>query len=151
MSSERIDPMSRPSAPRPVVDAEADTGPTWRKWLRAVWNAIVGAIGLVLGLVPHILHHVTVLAGTALVAGSGGTALFGVLGLLASIPLLLRLRRRFGTWRAPAIGLLIFAAMFSVSTFVIGPAISGAGGAGSGPVPNVEHTVHHDDPTPTAT
>ena len=151
MTSERIDPTTRPSANLPVADADVEAGPTWRDRLRAVWNAIVGAIGLVVGLVPHILHHVTLLAGTALVAGSGGTALFGVLGLLASIPLLLRLRRRFGTWRAPAIGLLIFAAMFSVSTFVIGPAISGAGGADSGPVPNVEHTVHHDDPTPTAT
>lgn len=151
MTSEHIDPITRPSATRPVVDADVNAAPTWRNRLRAVWNAIVGAIGLVLGLVPHILHHVTLLAGTALVAGSGGTALFGVLGLLASIPLLLRLRRRFGTWRAPAIGLLIFAAMFSVSTFVIGPAISGAGGADSGSVPNVEHTVHHDGPTPTAT
>jgi len=151
MNNERIDPMSRPSATRPVVDADVNEVPTWRNRLRAVWNAIVGAIGLVLGLVPHILHHVTLLAGTALVAGSGGTALFGVLGLLASIPMLLRLRRRFGTWRAPAVGLLIFAAMFSLSTFVIGPAISGSGGADSGQVPNVEHTVHHDDPTPTAT
>ncbi|MEO6142531.1 MAG: hypothetical protein ABIP19_00975 [Dermatophilaceae bacterium] len=147
-------PLTLSSSTRPVIDADVDAGPTWRGRLRAVWNAIVGGIGLVVGLVPHLLHHVTLLAGTALVAGSGGTALFGVLGLLASIPLLLRLYRRFGTWRAPAIGLMIFAAMFSVSTFVVGPAISGAGGAGSGsgPVPSVDHTVHHDgDPTPTAT
>lgn len=102
-------------------------------------------IGLVMGIVPHVLHHVGLLAGTALVAGSGGTALFGVLGLLASIPLLLRLRRRFNTWRAPAIGLLIFAAMFSVSTFVIGPAISGSGGANPAPAPapGVNHQGHH--------
>lgn len=149
MSSDLSDPLTRPLAT--LADGEVDAGPTWRNRLRAVWNGIVGAIGLVLGLVPHILHHVTLLAGTALVAGSGGTALFGVIGLLASVPMLLRLRRRFGTWRAPAIGLLIFAAMFSVSTFVIGPAISGAGGADSGSVPNVEHTVHHDDPSPAAT
>ena len=149
MTSDHIDP--RPAATLEVVDADLDAGPTWRHRLRAVWNAIVGAIGLVVGLVPHILHHVTLLAGTALVAGSGGTALFGVLGLLASIPLLLRLRRRFGTWRAPAIGLLIFAAMFSLSTFVIGPAISGASGAGGavpGPVPSLDE--HHTGSTPTA-
>lgn len=156
MTSDHHEPLTLPSSTRPVIDADVDAGPTWRDRLRAVWNAIVGGIGLVVGLVPHLLHHVTLLAGTALVAGSGGTAIFGVLGLLASIPLLLRLRRRFGTWRAPAIGLLIFAAMFSLSTFVVGPAISGAGGADgggaeSGPIPSVEHTVHHGDPTPTAT
>ena len=82
----------------------------------------------------------------ALVAGSGGTALFGALGFVASVPFLLRLRRRFGTWRAPAIGLFIFVAMFSLSTFVIGPAISGAGGGSDiqpGPAPSVDHDGHH--------
>lgn len=48
-----------------------------------------------------------------------------------------------GTWRAPAVGLLIFAAMFSRSPFVIGPAISGAGDAKPGPVPSVDHATHH--------
>ena len=83
-------------------------------------------------------HH----SSTALVAGSGGTALFGVLGLLASIPLFLRLYRRFGTWRAPAIGLLIFAVMFSLSAFVIGPKISGESVAKPSPVPGVTHDMH---------
>ena len=127
-------------------DQTLDAEPSWRDRLRSLWSALVGGIGLLVGLLPHVLHHVTLLAGTALVAGSGGTALFGALGLLASVPLLLRLRRRFGTWRAPAIGLLIFAAMFSLSTFVIGPAISGAsdgGGSTPGPVPSVDHTGHH--------
>ena len=96
------------------------------------------------GLLPHVLHHVGILAGTALVAGSGGTALFGALGLLGSIPLLLRPYRRFGTWAAPAIGLLIISAMFALSAFVIGPAISGTGGDLSpGPVPGVDHTTDH--------
>lgn len=152
MTGNQIDPMTKPSVN--LADVDADAGPTWRGRLRAARSALVGAIGLVVGLLPHLLHHVTLLAGTALVAGSGGTALFGVLGLLASIPLLLRLYRRFGTWRAPAIGLLIFAAMFSLSTFVVGPAISGSGGGGGaepGPVPSVEHTVHHGEPTPTPT
>ena len=119
-----------------------DATPTWRERLRSLWNAVAGGIGLVMGLLPHVLHHVGLLAGTALVAGSGGTALFGVLGLLASIPLFLRLYRRFGTWRAPAIGLLIFAVMFSLSAFVIGPKISGESVAKPSPVPGVTHDMH---------
>ena len=116
-------------------------GLTLKERLRALWQAVVGGLGLVMGLLPHILHHISFLAGTALVAGSGGTALFGALGFLFSIPMLLRLRRRFDTWRAPAIGLLIFAVMFALSAFVIGPAISGAGAADSTPV--TDHTSHH--------
>ena len=119
--------------------------------LRAWWNAVVGVIGAVVGLAPHVLHHIGLLAGTALVTGSGGTALFGVLGLVASVPFLLRLRRRFGTWWAPAIGLAVFAVMFSLSAFVIGPAISGSGDAGAPggppgggqPSPSADHTGHH--------
>jgi len=148
-----ISDLSRP-APRTSVssaDHDAVSFSGLRHRLRALWNALVGGIGLLVGLVPHVLHHVTILAGTALVAGSGGTALFGVLGFAASIPFLLRLRRRFGTWRAPAVGLVIFAAMFSLSTFVIGPAISGAGatgGAEPGPATSVD--PHHADSTPIA-
>jgi hypothetical protein len=101
--------------------------PTRRDRLRALWDSRVGGIGLAMGLLPHVMHHVGFLVGTALIAGAGGTTLFGVLGFLVSIPMLLRLRRRFGTWKAPAIGLLIFIAMFSFSTFVIGPTMRGSG------------------------
>ena len=104
---------------------------------------MTGLVGGVVGLAPHVLHHVGLLAGTALVAGSGGTALFGVLGLVASVPLLLRLHRRFGTWRAPALGLGAFAAMFAISTFLVGPAISGQSDRPSPPVPAGDHDVHH--------
>ena len=96
-----------------------------------LWNAIVGAIGILVGFAPHVAHHAGLLVGTALIAGAGGTVVFGALGLLASLPLLLRLRRRFGTWWAPAAGLLIFAAMFSLSAFLLGPMLGG-GGAPSG-------------------
>lgn len=117
---------------------------TVRGRLQALWHTVVGAVGLIMGLLPHVLHHIGLLAGTALVAGSGGTALFGALGLLASIPMLVRLYRRFGSWVAPALGLLVFAAMFSLSAFVIGPAISGTGAdVTPGPVPTVEHTGEH--------
>jgi hypothetical protein len=108
--------------------------------VRTALGGVSAALGGLLGLAPHLLHHIGLLAGTALVAGSGGTALFAALGLAASVPLLLRLHRRFGTWRAPAIGLGVFAAMFVLSAFVIGPAISGTG---SSPVPAVDHNSHH--------
>lgn len=90
-----------------------------------LWAAVVAAWGVVVGLLPHVLHHVGPLAGAALLAGAAGTALFAAIGFVAAIPFLLRLRRRFATWRAPALALAIFAAMFSLSSFVIGPAISG--------------------------
>lgn len=119
-------------------------GRTFRGRLHALWHTLVGAVGLIMGLLPHLLHHIGFLAGTALVAGSGGTALFGVLGFLASIPMLFRLYRRFGSWIAPALGLLVFGAMFSLSAFVIGPAVSGRGGdVVPGPVPSVDHTGNH--------
>jgi len=119
-------------------------GAAWRR-PRTVWNALTGLVGGVLGLAPHVLHHIGPLAGTALVAGSGGTALFGVVGLVASVPMLLRLYRRFGTWRAPAVALAVFAAMFAVSTFVIGPAISGQTGTDrpAPTAPSVGHDRHH--------
>lgn len=122
----------------------APAGGNFRGRLQAVWHAVMGAVGLVMGLLPHVLHHVGLLAGTALVAGSGGTALFGVLGLLASIPMLVRLHRRFRSWVAPVLGLLVFAAMFALSAFVIGPAVSGSGGeVVPGPEPTVVHTGNH--------
>ncbi|TNB74639.1 hypothetical protein FHJ30_05495 [Arthrobacter sp. BB-1] len=121
-------------------------GPALRGRLHALWHALMGAVGLVMGLLPHVLHHIGLLAGTALVAGSGGTALFGVLGFVASIPMLVRLHRRFGSWVAPALGLLVFAAMFSLSAFVIGPAVSGtAEDVSPGPLPTVDHTDHPGD------
>ena len=110
-------------------------------------------IGTLMGLVPHLMHHVGLIAGAALVSGLGGSLLFGVVGLLFSIPLLRRLYRRFGTWKAPAAALVIFAGMFAVSAFVIGPAISG--GAPPGPAEGVpsptsdpSHSGHHGGGVP---
>ncbi len=113
-----------------------------RGWMHRLWDAAAAAIGVLLGLAPHVLHHIALLGGTVLVAGSGGTALFGVLGLAASVPLLLRLRRRFGSWWAPAIGLGVFAVLFALSAFVIGPAISGVNDVGNPSVPAVDHGNH---------
>ena len=115
-----------------------------RAVLRSWWRAVSAVFGVLLGLAPHVLHHVGLLAGTALVAGSGGTLLFAVLGLAASVPMLWRLRRRFASWWAPAIGAAVFGILFSVSAFVVGPAISDTGGGGgSSPAQVVDHESHH--------
>lgn len=45
-----------------------------------------------------------------------GSFLFGAIGFVLTLPLLLRLKRRFGSWLAPAIALALFAVMFTVST-----------------------------------
>jgi len=110
-----------------------------------VWSAVLAAWGGFIGLLPHVLHHVGPLAGAALLAGATGRALFGAIGFVAAVPFLRRLHRRFETWRAPAIALAVFAAMFSLSSFVIGPLISG--GDESNP-PGIEqpggaHAGHH--------
>jgi hypothetical protein len=122
------------------TEARATLPPSSR--LRGVWNVVVGAIATIGGLAPHVLHHIGLLAGVAIVTGTGGTILFGLVGLAASIPLFLRLKRRFHTWRAPAIAVAIFAAMFSLSSFVIGPAISDdSSGASNTPA---GHQQHHE-------
>jgi len=117
----------------------------FRRASRRAWAGLVAAWGAFIGLVPHVLHHVGPLAGAALLAGTGGTLLFAALGVVAAIPFLRRLYRRFRTWRAPAIALAVFAAMFSLSSFVIGPAITG--GDDPAPKPGIEqpagHAEHH--------
>ena len=138
--------MSRLASPAPGGTShgtEQRSRGTSQRRPRTVWNTLTGLLGGVVGLVPHVLHHIGLLAGTALVAGSGGTVLFGVVGLAASVPMLLKLYRRFGTWRAPAIALGVFAVMFAVSSFVIGPAISGQSDRTSPTVPAVNHDGHH--------
>ena len=111
-----------------------------------LWSALLAAWGVFIGLLPHVLHHVGPLAGAALLAGAGGTVLFAAIGFVAAIPFLRRLHRRFATWKAPAIALAIFAALFSLSSFVIGPAISGDGDVSNRPSvkqPGGGHAGHH--------
>lgn len=90
-----------------------------------IWGGLVAAWGGFIGLLPHVLHHVGPLAGAALLAGVTGRVLFAAIGFVAAIPFLRRLRRRFRAWKAPMIALAVFAAAFSLSSFVIGPAIAG--------------------------
>jgi hypothetical protein len=105
--------------------APGGVAPGPRTFLATAWGAVSATLGGLMGLVPHVLHHVGIIAGAALVGGVGGSLLFGLLGLLLSVPLLRRLYRRFHTWKAPAIALAIFVLMYALSAFVIGPAISG--------------------------
>ena len=116
-----------------------------RSFRARTWGVVVAIWGGFIGLLPHVLHHVGPLAGAALLAGAGGQVLFAAIGFVAAVPLLLRLHRRFGNWRAPALALAVFAAMFAVSSLVIGPAISGSGGAKT--PPGIEspggHASHH--------
>ena len=124
-----------------------------RTFWATAWRAVSAAFGALMGLVPHVLHHVGIIAGAALVGGVGGNLLFGVVGLLLSVPLLRRLYRRFHTWKAPALALAVFALMYALSALVIGPAISGdtptpipatTGSATPSPSPSpTDHGEHH--------
>ena len=110
---------------------------------RTVWTVLSGGLGGIVGLAPHVLHHIGPLVGTALVAGTGGTALFGILGLVASVPMLIKLRRRFSSWWAPALALGVFTAMFLISSFVVGPLISAPDAPTTPGVSQLEHIAHH--------
>lgn len=92
---------------------------------------ISSVVAVLLGILPHVLHHAGPLAGAALLAGTGGSLLFGAIGFLASIPFLLRVHRRCDNWRVPGALLALFAVVFSISTFVVGPAITGSDGGKS--------------------
>lgn len=116
-------------APSRLPSPEGQASQTLRERLGAIVSSAVAAV---LGVLPHVLHHVGPLAGAALLAGTAGTLLFGAIGLIAAIPFLLRVHRRCGNWRVPAALLATFAVMFSISAFVIGPAISGSDNDGSG-------------------
>src|SRR6266511_4134205 len=110
-----------------------------------VWGAVVTAWAVVTGVAPHVLHHVGPLAGAALLAGVGGKALFFALGLLLSLPMLRRLYRRFGTLVAPALALVAFAALFTFSSLIVAPWLTGSEKAPR--TPGIEqpagHAGHH--------
>ena len=146
------DPTSTPAFGGTVADAPGHMDPgaepsRGRGRLATLWNAVTAAVGAAMGLLPHLLHHISFFAGAALVTGVGGNLLFGALGLLLSVPLLRRLYRRFKTWKAPAVAVAVFAVMFSLSAFIIGPAISGTDpDPAPGPTEqnDPEHGEHHD-------
>lgn len=137
--------MNTTSVPADVNDAAEPTAVSTVEAprRRTVWTVLSGVLGAVVGLVPHVLHHIGPLVGTALVAGSGGTALFGVLGFVATVPMLIKLYRRFSSWWAPAIAVSVFAASFAISTVLVGPLISGRDDSVVPGVSQVEHGTHH--------
>ena len=101
--------------PAQHAPTSAGAAPGQRSFLATAWQATSATLGALLGLVPHVLHHVGILVGAALLTGVGGNLLLGLLGLLLSVPLLRRLYRRFRTWKAPAIALVIFVIMYALS------------------------------------
>jgi hypothetical protein len=123
-------------------------------------RAVLAAVGAaILGAAPHVLHHVGPLAGAAVVAGATGKLLFGAIGFVLAIPMLRRLHRRHASWAVPGGVLALMAVVFTFSTFVIGPSITGAGDEPGGParssptkteprapqpgVSRSEHEAHH--------
>jgi hypothetical protein len=66
-----------------------------------------------------------------------------------SSPLLRRLRSKFQTGWAPAIGVAVFTTLFSLSAFVVGPATGNPGSPQPGPAPTPAttspdgHDIHH--------
>ena len=126
--------MSATSAiPKVGAPTESPTGlTTGERSIRQRAAALASsAVAAILGVLPHVLHHAGPLAGAALLAGTAGTLLFGAIGLVAAIPFLLRVHRRCGNWRLPGALLALFAVVFSISAFVIGPAISGSESTGA--------------------
>lgn len=93
--------------------------------IRRVWEGLAGIFGLIAGITPHVLHHIGLIAGAVFLTGAAGSVIFGFIGLAATVPLLLKLRRRFNTMLAPAIALGVFIIMFLVSSLIIGPWIRG--------------------------
>jgi len=132
---------TNPSAGEAQIINGATTDRTTDRKRRTVWTVLSGGLGGIVGLAPHVLHHIGPLVGTALVAGAGGTALFGVLGLVTSVPMLITLRRRFSSWWAPGIALGGFIAMFLISSFVVGPLISAPDKPATPGVSQIDH-VH---------
>ncbi len=122
--------MTTTEAPAPAVPVSR-----LRHLVTAGWGALTG-------ITPHVLHHVGPLAGAAVLAGTGGRLLFFAIGLIAAIPMLIRLYRRFRTWAAPAIAIAVFGVTYTLSSVFIGPLISGDGDAVTAGEDNVTTTTH---------
>lgn len=124
----------------------AAAGPARASLGARLWAAVTAAGAVVTGVAPHVLHHVGPLAGAALLAGLGGKAVFFALGLVLSVPMLRRLYRRFGTLLVPAFAIAVFAAIFTFSSLVIAPRLTGSEQSqepGNQQPANSDHASHH--------
>jgi len=79
---------------------------------------IPSAAGTAAAFLPHVLHHAGLIAGAAFLSGLAGGVVFAMLGLVAVIPIALRLHRRTGSWRASSVAVAAFAVMFTVMTAI---------------------------------
>jgi len=105
--------------------------------------AIGSAWAAIMGVLPHVLHHIGPLAGATLLAGTAGTLLFGAAAFLLTIPLLLRVHKRSGTWRIPLALLALFIAIWLLSTFVIGPIVRDS--LAPKPTPTQKQPADHEE------
>ena len=128
------------ASPQPVTGSA-------KSLLLRVRLALAAVLGTISGIAPHVLHHVGPIAGAAIVSGSTGTVVFGLLGFLLMIPSLLQIKRRFGTWLAPGIAVVVFGVLFAISTVWIGPIIRGE----IDQPPDAHQTEHEAHVTPTST
>lgn len=127
------------SAADTTVEAPTSLAVGWR----GIWASARAVLGTLLGLIPHLMHHVGLIAGAALLTGVIGNSVLYALGLILSIPLLRRLRRRFNSWKPPILGVAIFTVLFSVSALVGGLLINPAGPQSPLPSETSDHTGHH--------
>lgn len=119
-----------------------------REFGARLWGGVVALFGAVTGVASHVLHHVGPLAGAALLAGFAGQVLFFALGLALSVPLLLKLYRRFGTVLAPAIAVVAFAAIFTFSSVVVAPRLTGTDESPATPIEQLHEDGHHPEGEP---
>jgi hypothetical protein len=106
-------------------------------------HAATALWGTVSGVAPHVLHHIGPLAGTAVLAGTGGRVLFFLIGLAVAAPMLIRLYRRFRSWVAPAIAVAIFVLTYTVSSLYLGPLLTGEATTKAEPSPVTTTTDEH--------
>jgi hypothetical protein len=114
-------------------------------WPARLLGGLSATLGTVAGITPHVLHHIGPIAGAAILTGTEGSVLFGVIGFGLTVPLLIRLKKRFSSWMAPGVALALFAIMFTISTLWIGPAIRGQDG-GDGVAPADPHHTSMTSP-----
>ena len=131
-----------------VAAVAAGASPARARIGSRLWGGTVAFFGVVTGVASHVLHHVGLLAGAALFAGFGGQVLFFVVGLALSVPFLLRLYHRFGTLLAPAFAVAAFAAIFTFSSVVVAPLLTGSDESPATPIEQPHDDGHHPEGEP---